>query len=177
MTDDEVDRYIDELARELWAKLRRFAEGLGSRDAEAAVGDAFEALTRFLMKRVSIGATPVLSIDHPSAWLRVVVSRNVWKQHRKNSVMRGAVQRIEEDPNNSRAAPSAEDKAIQAEIVRKVRESLGQLSPSQRDVVELVLLGYTLKEIAEMLDKPVGTIKTHAFRAYKKLRRILGELK
>jgi RNA polymerase sigma-70 factor (ECF subfamily) len=64
---------------------------------------------------------------------------------------------------------SAEDNLI-------VEEALKKLSPVEGEVLRLrILEGYQIKEVSEMLDKPVGTIKSLQFRALKKLRDILVE--
>lgn len=41
------------------------------------------------------------------------------------------------------------------------------LTPSQNDVVSLLIQGYTNKEIAEELNVKVGTVKCHLFQIYK----------
>ncbi len=56
----------------------------------------------------------------------------------------------------------------------RVRVLLRQLTPEQRQVVVLRFLeGWTLAEVAEALDKPVGAVKALQHRALAALRRLL----
>lgn len=43
------------------------------------------------------------------------------------------------------------------------------LTPSQNDVIALLVQGFTNSEIAEKLELKVGTVKCHLFQAYKRL--------
>ena len=57
---------------------------------------------------------------------------------------------------------------------KEVREALGILPPEQRQVIELAYFGgHTQTRIAEMLQIPVGTVKTRTLAAMRKLRRAL----
>jgi RNA polymerase sigma factor (sigma-70 family) len=59
------------------------------------------------------------------------------------------------------------------ETARTVRSAVAELSPKQRAVIELVLRGYSLTEIATKLGIDVGTVKSRAHAARSRLR---GEL-
>lgn len=66
--------------------------------------------------------------------------------------------------------------AEQGEIQRRVREAISELHPQQRVVVVLhYLSGMSLDEIAQIVDAPVGTVKSRLFYAREGLRRRLGE--
>lgn len=54
-----------------------------------------------------------------------------------------------------------------------VRQLLSQLTPEQRDVVELRLSGMTGPEIAEILGRSAGSVRALQFRAYQQLRALL----
>ncbi|MDX1415925.1 MAG: sigma-70 family RNA polymerase sigma factor, partial [Candidatus Promineifilaceae bacterium] len=57
-----------------------------------------------------------------------------------------------------------------------VREAIGQLSAEQRDVLALAYFqGYTQREIAELRDLPLGTVKTRVRSGIQKLRQLLRE--
>jgi RNA polymerase sigma-70 factor, ECF subfamily len=57
---------------------------------------------------------------------------------------------------------------------RQVREALADLSPDQRQVLEMAYFGgKTQVQIAEELAIPLGTVKTRTFAALKKLRAAL----
>lgn len=52
-----------------------------------------------------------------------------------------------------------------------VQEALDLLSSEDRKVIVLrVIEGYSIKEVAELLGKPEGTIKVHQYRALQKLK-------
>jgi RNA polymerase sigma-70 factor (ECF subfamily) len=70
---------------------------------------------------------------------------------------------------------SPEDEALHAEGARNVRRLLSNLTPDQRDVVELRLNGLTGVEIADVLGKQPGAIRAVQFRAYQRLRELLTE--
>lgn len=50
----------------------------------------------------------------------------------------------------------------------EVQELLAQLTPAERDIVQLVREGWSNKEIACQLDKSVRTVKTQLTSVYKK---------
>ena len=59
----------------------------------------------------------------------------------------------------------------------RVRSALAELSPAQRQVLELAYYkDLTQPEIAAELDLPLGTVKTHARRGLQALRRLLEGL-
>ncbi len=56
----------------------------------------------------------------------------------------------------------------------EIRQALATLPPDQRKVIELAYFdGHTQARIAELLDVPVGTVKTRTLAAMRKLRRAL----
>lgn len=58
----------------------------------------------------------------------------------------------------------------------EVRDAMARLAPDERQIVLLsVLEGYTMREIAEMLGLPQGTVSSKLHRTLKKLRQMLGE--
>jgi RNA polymerase sigma-70 factor (ECF subfamily) len=66
--------------------------------------------------------------------------------------------------------------AEQGEIQRGVRQAISELQPQQRVVVVLhYLSGLNLDEIAQIVDAPVGTVKSRLYYARENLRRRLGE--
>ena len=53
---------------------------------------------------------------------------------------------------------------------------MARLAPEERQIVLLsVLQGYTMREIAEMLELPQGTVSSKLHRTFKKLRRMLED--
>ncbi|MGQ9736665.1 MAG: RNA polymerase sigma factor [Armatimonadota bacterium] len=54
-------------------------------------------------------------------------------------------------------------------------ELLGQMSPAMREIVGLMLQGYTFREIAELLGIPQGTVKARFYRGAEELRQKVSE--
>ena len=72
-----------------------------------------------------------------------------------------------------------ENDTAHEETPRRLDEYLAQLPAARREVLVLKhALGYTTEEIAELTDKPVGTVKDRLVAARKQIRRlIVRELK
>jgi RNA polymerase sigma-70 factor, ECF subfamily len=76
-------------------------------------------------------------------------------------------------------APSGEDgpdrHAERAELRGRLADAVGKLSPLQREVVLLHdLEGWKHREIAERLEMPSGTVRSHLHFARKRLRELLA---
>jgi RNA polymerase sigma-70 factor, ECF subfamily len=68
-----------------------------------------------------------------------------------------------------------EQMAAHSEIHRLVTTALGDLSPEEREVIELAFYsGLTHREMAAHLHQPLGTVKTRVRRGMMKLRELLG---
>ncbi len=58
----------------------------------------------------------------------------------------------------------------------EVLDAMGRLTPAEREIVVLsVLQGYTMREIAQTLGLPQGTVSSKLHRTLKKLRRMLED--
>jgi RNA polymerase sigma-70 factor, ECF subfamily len=68
-----------------------------------------------------------------------------------------------------------EEHAIAAEARRRLNQHLGQLTPEQREIVELRLAGLTGPEIARALGRRPEAIKSAQFRAFQRLRKLLSD--
>ncbi|MGB3308765.1 MAG: sigma-70 family RNA polymerase sigma factor [Nodosilinea sp.] len=72
--------------------------------------------------------------------------------------------------------PTPADALAQRERSEEVRAALAQLSASQQQILRLAYYdGLSQATIAEQLDTPLGTVKTHSRRGLLKLRQILQE--
>ncbi|HSM81750.1 MAG TPA: sigma-70 family RNA polymerase sigma factor [Nodosilinea sp.] len=92
---------------------------------------------------------------------------------RSRQVARASVERLQAThvapPNHTPA-----DALALAERTQEVRTALQQLSDNQRQILHLAYYeGLSQAAIAEQLDTPLGTVKTHSRRGLLKLRQIL----
>lgn len=69
--------------------------------------------------------------------------------------------------------PGPEEQAIDADDARWIRGLLGHLTEDQRRVIELRLAGLTDIEIASVLGRSRGSVRTIQYRAIRKLRALL----
>ncbi|HEY1923368.1 MAG TPA: sigma-70 family RNA polymerase sigma factor [Tepidisphaeraceae bacterium] len=75
------------------------------------------------------------------------------------------------DSGNPSAAPDPPSSAIIVENRKRVRAALQQLEPPYRQAVELAFFdGLSHTQIAQRLDKPLGTIKTYVRQGLIRLR-------
>ena len=104
------------------------------------------------------------------AWLLGIVHHTAMKAIRCASTY--ADQSAEETiPDHN---PSPEEQAEGQEIKRRVRDGLASLSLEHRTVLELVFYqGLSLSEVAEVLDCPLGTVKSRLSYARQHLRGVL----
>ncbi|MBV8197941.1 MAG: sigma-70 family RNA polymerase sigma factor [Candidatus Eremiobacteraeota bacterium] len=80
-------------------------------------------------------------------------------------------------PERADPSPGPEDQAIALDDARRLRAAIDALPEKYRTVITLFhLQGKQYDEIAEVLGLPLGTVKTHLFRAKEQLRRLLGEM-
>jgi RNA polymerase sigma-70 factor (ECF subfamily) len=81
----------------------------------------------------------------------------------------------EELPERADPGPGPEREAIAADEARRLREAIDTLPEKYRTVITLYhLQGKQYEEIAQVLGLPLGTVKTHLFRAKDHLKRILS---
>ena len=80
----------------------------------------------------------------------------------------------EELPDAADSGPGPEAQAIAFDQARRLRDAIDQLPEKYRTVITLYhLQGKQYEEIASVLNLPMGTVKTHLFRAKEQLRKIL----
>ena len=64
-----------------------------------------------------------------------------------------------------------EDRAVRQELARAIVAGLGHVQPDQRSAVILVdIQGFTYDEVADILDVPIGTVKSRLSRGRAQLR-------
>jgi RNA polymerase sigma-70 factor, ECF subfamily len=81
----------------------------------------------------------------------------------------------EELPDRADPAPGPEHQAIALDDARRLRAAIDVLPEKYRTVITLYhLQGKQYEEIARVLGLPLGTVKTHLFRAKEQLRKLLS---
>ena len=74
--------------------------------------------------------------------------------------------------------PNPEQRVLEHSFSEDLQKALNSLSPEQRLLVTLAdIEGVAYKEIADMLDKPVGTIRSRLHRTHKLIRTRLEQIK
>jgi RNA polymerase sigma-70 factor (ECF subfamily) len=126
----------------------------------------------------ALAALPRYRAGSFRAWLFAIAANVVADAHRRR---RPAVSLDEAGLGAALAAslvdasPLPEEQALAAEDRRSVATLLARLTPDQRRVVELRLAGLTGPEIAAALGISVTAVRSAQFRAYGRLRRLMGD--
>ena len=82
----------------------------------------------------------------------------------------------EELPEHADPSAGPEREAIASDEARRLRAAIDSLPEKYRAVITLYhLQGRQYDEIAEILELPMGTVKTHLYRAKEQLRGILNQ--
>lgn len=139
-------------------------------EAEEILQEAFlrvwQQANRFQHARGSF-ASWLLSITHNLAI--DALRRQQRRPQRADMVDFFEVLRTEVD-----TAVDLEEAAVVAELRQQVQAAMAQLPERQREVLELAYFqGLTQREIAELLDEPLGTIKTRMRLGLQKLQEAL----
>jgi RNA polymerase sigma-70 factor (ECF subfamily) len=105
------------------------------------------------------------------AWLRQIVRRRA-RNYLRHARVRRAVPLAADmgvDPGESPA-----DAAVRSDLRERLLSALGQLPEDRREVVLLHdLEGWTHREIAERMELPPGTVRSHLHYARRRLRELL----
>lgn len=131
-------------------------------DAEAAAQESFLVA----LDRLEACRNP----DRFGGWLMTIV-----RNRSKNLIRREALREMEQVPPGARSrAPTPERVAEDAQLREMLEGALSQLSEVQRQIVLLHdLEGWKHREIAERLELPSGTVRSHLHFARKALRKAL----
>ncbi len=137
--------------------------------------DDAEDLIQDLLSKLYPRLKELEKIENLRAWLAKVLYRQYIDQLRLQS--RTPVRLAETGMNSDDEADipvSINPDQEQAQLIAQIERLLPQLNDDQRLLLILHdVEGYTLKEIEEMTDTPVGTLKSRLNRARKKLRELM----
>jgi RNA polymerase sigma-70 factor (ECF subfamily) len=149
------ERYVDQIYRYCY-------QALGDREsAEDATSQTFAK---------ALAALPKYRDNSLRGWLFTIARNSVTDIRRRRPMVA-----IDDASALFDADASPEEQAVARDARRQLRGALVQLTPDQRDVVELRLVGLKGVEIAVALGKPASAVKSLQFRAYARLRELLAE--
>lgn len=111
----------------------------------------------------------------PSAWINTIAHRRA--VDRVRSVERSVQRDLRDAEMASRVStPDVSDIVVSRDEGSRVRGALARLPEAQRTALAMAYFeGHTQREVAELLDVPLGTVKTRMRDAMKKLRTYLDE--
>lgn len=135
--------------------------------AEDIVQETFIRLIRHLRRH---GA-----MEQLRPWLYKValnLCRDYWRSAAYRSESVGAVELME----GADISPQAEELIERQETAQQLAESLAWLPEVQQEVVRMRFFHeLKLQEIAELLELPLSSVKSHLYGALRKLKRVLGK--
>jgi RNA polymerase sigma-70 factor (ECF subfamily) len=154
---------IDAQLRVLLPRLRRFAQWL-CRDPGAA-DDLVQATLERALSRWSDRRDP----EALRAWLFAILYRRFVDSRRSAKRQARLLERIREDDAEQ---PSAEGEVFAVAVLR----AFARLPEDQRSLLYFVSVeGLSYREIAEMLEVPIGTVMSRLSRARQALRQLTEE--
>jgi RNA polymerase sigma-70 factor (ECF subfamily) len=113
----------------------------------------------------------------PLAWLTTIARSRAIDRLRSGWQTQQRQESLDVISDRETNAASPEEATVMSERQRLVRQALAQLSPEQREVIELAYYsGLSHSEIAARLGQPLGTVKTRTRLGMMKLRDALAPL-
>lgn len=111
----------------------------------------------------------------PLAWLTTIARSRAIDRLRSGWQTQQRQESLDAVSDRETAAANPEEATVMSERQQLVRQALAQLSPEQREVIELAYYsGLSHSEIAAKLGQPLGTVKTRTRLGMMKLRDALG---
>jgi RNA polymerase sigma-70 factor, ECF subfamily len=108
-----------------------------------------------------------------STWIYRIVA-NVCVQERGQQANAGAMLSLDDTRTAVRTPAGADRQFSDLELKDRLEKAIAQLPAQQRLLVAAhYLQGVRYEDLAEALRMPLGTVKTHLFRAKQQLRRLL----
>ncbi len=157
------DHFVQRLYADHAGELLRFVtRGVGG-DVQSAEDIVQETIVRAWNNRSRFD-----SVRSARPWLFTVARRLMIDQGRRRAT------RVEQVGAPARDDPSGEDHANRTLSHLVILDALDALTPAQRAViVELYFRAASVREAAERLDIPEGTVKSRCFHALRRLRAVL----
>lgn len=131
--------------------------------AQEVMVEAWRTAVRFDPERGSV-----------RTWLCTMAHRRAVDRVRSEQASRDRAERVAREGHDPEHDHVAEAVAVRIEH-QQVRDALSTLTDLQREAVELAYYGgYTYREVAELLDSPLGTVKTRMRDGLIRLRDAMG---
>jgi RNA polymerase sigma factor (sigma-70 family) len=161
-----VEQCLSRYGGLVWSLARRLSPTTS--DAEDAVQEIFVDLcrhaSRFDPRKESSEAT----------FIAMIARRRLIDRHRKQSRQ---ITTIPIDATGSMPAAMPLNGMDLRDEVGRVRELLAQLRSEEQQVLELIFFrGLSQSETGEMLNMPLGTVKTHSRRGLLRLRELSADV-
>jgi RNA polymerase sigma-70 factor (ECF subfamily) len=113
----------------------------------------------------------------PRGWLLLIARSRALDRLRGTAARRRREDEVARGDAARTVAPLGTSRLEHGESRQRIGSALGRLPPEQRRVIELAFYeGLTQTQIAEFLGAPLGTVKSRALLAMKKLREMLREV-
>lgn len=161
----EDTRAFEMLYRAYQPRLKRFIAGIARQPAQV------EEILDDTMMVIWHKAHTCNHEAKVSTWIFAIAWRQALHALRRNN------DRFEssDDEHASSSEPGPDIELQQSELQQHLGRALASLSTEQRAVIELTYyLGYACREIAQIMDCPVDTVKTRMFYARRKLKTLLA---
>ena len=158
--------FEDQLAG-LLPRLRRFAHALSRNPADA------DDLTQATIERALRSREQWQEGTKLDSWCYRIM-RNLWIDTARANSRKMAREAPEEEGLGVGEDPRA---AMDAAVdLRRVMNAMGQLPDEQREIVALILIeGLGYREVAELLDLPIGTVSSRLVRGRTALLAMVGK--
>lgn len=150
--------------------VHRFLERRLGRDvADSLAGEVF---------RIAFERRATYQLERPNClpWLYGIAKNLLLKERRQQARHLRALGRLLTEDEPMSAGMEAIDARLDAEVIwPRLAQALADLPVGERDVILLVVweeLSY--QEVAEVLDVPIGTVRSRLHRARRRIRELMG---
>ncbi len=125
---------------------------------------AYRALTDYDAERITA--------LQPRPWL-LTITLNLWRNAQRDASRRPATTELANAPEPTDERQDVEGSVLRNETARELSDLLGTLPEEQRIAVVLRhVVDLPIAEIAEVLGRPEGTVKSHISRGLRRLREL-----
>jgi RNA polymerase sigma-70 factor (ECF subfamily) len=137
-------------------------------------GEGAKEVANEVMMQVWKGAKQFRGESKPSTWIFGIAVNKIRKEIKRRPPAHDDLDALEKKVGEK---TMQDEVTYHAELREQMRLAIKRLSPQHREVLDLTYYqGLSIKEIAEIMDCPLNTVKTRMFYARKRLRGILQEM-